>query len=278
MNLRIYCINLKSRADRWERFFQQPGFQELIQKYPWERFDAIDGKTIDIEKDTRVSLRTRRNIMYKKRRDHEDLDSAGGVGCYLSHYTVWTKIIAQPEEYGLVFEDDALIPLGFVQQLETAFLEYQALEEKAKPDVWTLSVPFNRTMMDAVNNTVAFNFGDWNYSVNAPNTANIYTKKAVKILVDNAFPIDGHVDFFMFRCAQLGLIVYAQYQKLWVRQVSLKKKGIVDSNIQGVKCDVCNIPSDANSRGYFILSGQNKVSIMVVLIGFGILYAMKRVV
>jgi GR25 family glycosyltransferase involved in LPS biosynthesis len=107
MNLRIYCINLKSRADRWERFFQQPGFQELIQKYPWERFDAIDGKTIDIEKDTRVSLRTRRNIMYKKRRDHEDLDSAGGVGCYLSHYTVWTKIIAQPEEYGLVFEDDA---------------------------------------------------------------------------------------------------------------------------------------------------------------------------
>ena len=100
----------------------------------------------------------------------------------------------------------------------------------------------------------------------------------MKILVDNAFPIDGHVDFFMFRCAQLGLIVYAQYQKLWVRQVSLKKKGIVDSNIQGVKCDVCNIPTDANSKGYFILSGQNKVSIAVILIGFGILYAMKRVV
>lgn len=278
MNLRIYCINLKKRTDRWDRFFQQPGFQELIQKYPWEQFEAIDGSTINVEKDTRVSLRTRRNIFYKKRRDHEDLDSAGGVGCYLSHYTTWTKTLAQQEEMALIFEDDALIPLGFVDKLEAAYIEYKALDEKVRPDLWNLSLPFNRTVMDAVNNTVAFNFGDWNFTVNAPNTAYIITKKGAKVLVENAFPIDGHVDFYMFRCAQMGLIVYAQYKKLFLRQVSVKKKGIVDSNIQEAKCDVCNIPTDANSKGYFILSGQNKVSIIVLLVGFGILYAMKRVV
>ena len=85
----VYCINLKERPDRWDRFIQQPGVLRLKQMYDFERFEGINGKLLDIKNDSRVSLRTKRNILYQKRRDHEDLDTPGGVGCYLSHYSCW---------------------------------------------------------------------------------------------------------------------------------------------------------------------------------------------
>ena len=79
--IQIYCINLKERSDRWERFMSQTGVKRLAAMYPFERFEGVNGKMLDIKNDDRVSLRTKRNILYQKRRDHEDLDTPGGVGC-----------------------------------------------------------------------------------------------------------------------------------------------------------------------------------------------------
>ena len=69
----------------------QPGVKRLAAMYPFERFEGVNGKMLDVKNDDRISLRTKRNILYQKRRDHEDLDTPGGVGCYLSHYGCWKK-------------------------------------------------------------------------------------------------------------------------------------------------------------------------------------------
>ena len=117
-SIHMYCINLKQRGDRWKRFSEQPELKELMKHHSFERFEGISGATIDIQGDSRISLRTKRNIKEHIRRDHEELDSAGGVGCYLSHTTVWKQFLERPEPYAIIFEDDAIFCEDFEKKLE----------------------------------------------------------------------------------------------------------------------------------------------------------------
>jgi len=84
-----FCITLERRRDRWNRFQDQSGIERLNVK----RFIGVDGKTIDVTKDERVTTLTKRNIITKSRRSHEELDSIGGIGCALSHIAVWQWMV-----------------------------------------------------------------------------------------------------------------------------------------------------------------------------------------
>ena len=273
MNLRIYCINLKERTDRWNRFVSQPALQDLKDRFPFERFDGVNGKVLDIANDTRVSIRTRRNILFSKRRDHEDLDTPGGVGCYLSHYGVWTKFAQSNEEACLIFEDDALIPRTFYPALQSAWNDLDQLGDSQKPDVWILSHSFSRGLTDILGTESTQRQGNWEINVHAPNTAYLVFRRGVQKLIDNALPIDGHLDHYMFRLAQLGIINHLHHRQVNVFQVPVVLR---DSDIQKKKCDVCDIPEDARDRGYFILTGQNSRSLLVVAIGLVGLYYLRQ--
>lgn len=268
----IYCINLKERPDRWERFIQQPGVQRLSGAYPFERFEGINGKLLDIKNDDRVSLRTKRNILYQKRRDHEDLDTPGGVGCYLSHYSCWKKFLDTDKEKLLILEDDAEIPETFLDELNTA-MEDLNQEDIKRPDIWTLARPFGPTL------TKAFELGsptyskNWSYDVVAPLTGYILTREGAKILIDNAFPIDGHVDHFMRRCSQMGMLVLASHKNIQLKQVRLGKK---DSDIQQKpSCEVCNLPDAPTRKGYVIISSQEVASAIIATVCVGTLFLLK---
>jgi len=276
MNLRIYCINLKSRPDRWERFSKQPGLANFTETFPFERVEGVDGKQIDIANDARVSVRTRRNILFSKRRDHEDLDSAGGVGCYLSHYTVWTKFSQSPDDACLIFEDDAYITPTLFQQLETAWTDLASLGEK-QPDVWILSNKFGGRMSAILGTDTSEKLGVWETNVHAPNTAYIVFKRGVQKLIDNALPVDGHLDHYMYRLAQLGIITHVHHDKVNVYQYSLGNPFFRDSDIQ-VKssCDICDIPDNPTKQGYFILTNQNKMSLAIVAAGLCTLYFLQQ--
>ena len=272
MNLRIYCINLKERTDRWSRFVGQPAIQDLQQRFPFERFEGVNGKIIDIANDTRVSIRTRRNILFQKRRDHEDLDTPGGVGCYLSHYGVWNKFAQSNEEACIIFEDDAYITPTFFTELKTAWNDLSVFPDEKRPDVWILSYPFNSRLIDILGNNTERQ-GNWEYNIHAPNTAYIVFRKGVQKLIDNALPIDGHLDHYMYRLAQLGILEHVHHRNMNVFQIPVIKK---DSDIQKVKCDICDIPDDPRERGYFILSAQNKKSLFVVVLGLAGLFYLTR--
>lgn len=271
-SIQLYCINLKSRPDRWERFIKQPGIQRLKQMYPFERFEGVNGKMIDIKNDDRVSLRTKRNILYQKRRDHEDLDSPGGVGCYLSHYAVWKKFLETDKERMILFEDDAEIPDDFPEKLESALNDLEE-EGVTRPDVWILSLPFGIHMQRALDTSPIQYNGKWAYDVMGPNTGISMTRPAAKILIDNAFPIDGHVDHYMRRCAQMGMIVIGHHKDINLKQARLMK---LDSDIaQKPRCEICNIPDTPTKKGYFILSQQGVTALTVCAATAGVLYALK---
>ena len=270
MNLRIYCINLKERTDRWNRFVSQPALQDLTSRFPFERFEGVNGKTIDIANDNRVSIRTRRNILFSKRRDHEDLDTPGGVGCYLSHLGIWNKFAQSNEDACLIFEDDAYITPTFLTELEAAWKDLPMLGEQ-QPDVWILSRKFGTALIDILGEE-SERQGNWEYNVHAPNTAYIVFRRGVNKLIDHALPIDGHLDHYMYRLAQIGGLVHVHHRNVNVYQISMKMK---DSDIQKNRCVVCDIPDNANDRGYLILSGQNKKSLLLVILGIAGLYYMK---
>ena len=107
------CISLKRREDRWTKFRGQPAARELPNL---QRHEATDGKTLDIATDKRILLSTKRNILKKKRRSHEELDSPGGVGCALSHIAIWQLMVQRQIPTLLVIEDDAALPNDFVAQ------------------------------------------------------------------------------------------------------------------------------------------------------------------
>ena len=271
--LQIYCINLKERTDRWQRFLHQPALQVLQQKYPFQRFEGVNGKLLDIKNDDRVSLRTKRNIMYQKRRDHEDLDTAGGVGCYLSHYGCWKKFLESNAERCLIFEDDAIIPNDFPETLESAFRDLEE-EYRTRPDIWLLSKPFGGTLQKALEiKEVQYN-GNWGYDVVGPLTGYILTRSAAQALCDNAFPIDGHVDHYMHRCAQMGMVVMAHHKKISLRQHRLFSK---DSDIQQKStCDICDLPDAPRKRGYIILTNQTIAAMTAAGISIAALFVLRH--
>jgi len=256
----IYCINLKERPDRWDRFIQQPGVLRLKQMYDFERYEGINGKLLDIKNDDRVSLRTKRNILYQKRRDHEDLDTPGGVGCYLSHYNCWKNFLQTDKEKLLILEDDAEIPENFPEMLSTA-MEDLNQEDIKRPDIWLLARPFGPTLTKALELGSPTYSKNWSYDVMAPLTGYILTREGAKALCDNAFPIDGHVDHFMRRCSQMGMVVLAAHKNIQLKQVRLTKK---DSDIQQKpSCEVCNLPDAPTNKGYIIISNQGVASAIV---------------
>lgn len=245
----------------------QTGVKRLAAMYPFERFEGVNGKMLDIKNDDRVSLRTKRNILYQKRRDHEDLDTPGGVGCYLSHYGCWKKFSETRADKCIIFEDDAIISDDFPELLQATLNELDN-EAVLRPDVWLLSKPFNMgTMKGALGlGKVQYNKG-WTYDVTGPLTGYIVFRSGAKVLVDNALPIDGHVDHYIHRCAQMGLITMAHNENIILKQFKIMKG---DSDImQKPSCEVCDLPDAPKQKGYLIITNQTITSAIVVALSLG---------
>lgn len=264
----IYCINLKHRVDRWERFSAQPELARLKAAYPFERFEGVHGSSLDIQGDQRISLRTKRNIQTHTRRDHEELDSAGGVGCYLSHVAVWKKTLEQKEPYTIIFEDDAVIPPGFLERFQTAMKQVTLLP--GLPDVWSFSYVHEyyydskgRPMPNAVKENV---YGPWVTNVCTTFTGYFLTKRGAQRLLENVFPIDMHVDMYTCLNSELGKVLTVQHELVKTPALAIKSH---DTDIQVAEdCPICNVPTKYRERGIVM------VNMPILALGLGIMYGL----
>lgn len=227
------CISLKRRTDRWSAFVSQPAFKTLPKL---ERFDAIDGNTIDIANDDRVLLSTKRNILNKQRRSHEELDSKGGVGCALSHIGIWQMMVQRQIPLLLVFEDDARLPNNFVE-LANEFIEKSpTLQDPSKWDMWLFSniqlhskpVPGDILVAD-VQSFVTL-------------TGYVITLKCAEKFLKHVFPIHCHIDFYMVILKQVIPMTYVSTPKFRIYQ-----RGLKSDIAEKPKCLICNIPTDYDS-------------------------------
>lgn len=101
---KVYLINLDRRPDRLTSAMttlRRAGFRDI------ERISAVDGKLIDSDQLKQIVDPNELKMMGKTRIAHESLGSVGAVGCYLSHYKAWSRIL-QSGVPGIIVEDDLI--------------------------------------------------------------------------------------------------------------------------------------------------------------------------
>lgn len=250
----VYCINLKHRKDRWKRFSQQPELQELMKYYKFERFEGVNGSAIDIMKDDRISLRTKRNIKEHIRRDHEELNTAGGVGCYLSHTSVWKKFVERDEDYAMVLEDDAELYQGFTADLHRAMKDTTLLPQM--PDVWFFQMPstlyYESKGKPYPLEVKGRNSGPWIKNVCSGFTGYLLSKQGAKKLLETAFPMDMHVDRYTCLAGDLGRIFTVLHRNVILDGYNFTSE---DTDIhKGTDCAICNIPTKFEEQGIVVIN------------------------
>jgi len=280
--LHIYCINLRHRKDRWKRFSEQTEIETLKGSYELERFEGVNGSALNIQKDDRVSLRTKRNIKEHIRRDHEELDSAGGIGCYLSHTNVWKKFLETSDEYAMVLEDDAVIDPGFTAQLQRAMMDTTLLP--SIPDVWFLSSSTEQEWyytykgLPQPTSVKEYNLGPWTMKVCAFFTGYIISRRGAERLLESAFPIDMHVDMYTCLNGELGRIMTVSHKNINLKQYAFEQ---VDSDIRAesignTNCSICDVPTYYKQKGIVILNVPLLIMSLITLGGIWYVTSKRR--
>ena len=83
-----------------------------------QKFDAVKGSTLDINK-VDVTIRAKRDILLDSVREtHADLGTLNGIGCYLSHITLWAKVVDENLKGMYIFESDAVCTNNFNEYLD----------------------------------------------------------------------------------------------------------------------------------------------------------------
>ena len=262
-----YVINLDRRKDRWISFNKASGIPQLTNL---ERWSATDGKTINIDNDERVSLFTKYNVIRGIRRSHMELNSKGGVGCYISHVEVWKHFLeTSTSEVGLVFEDDVVLDEGAVARIKDFIAKSSAIKDTNMWDFCILSPYFGNKKHEPIHNDdpyciklVEFN-GLTGYFIN---------KKGVKKILPMVYPIQGHVDWVLSICAQL------QYIDLAAPPKSILKVRMSKTDIQtDKKCEICDLTSDFDKESYVLPKWRTAQLHIeeIVLISFAVYFGFK---
>ncbi|XP_078041605.1 glycosyltransferase 25 family member [Augochlora pura] len=116
----IYMINLLRRPDRRTRMYRL--FKEL--SIHVQTVDAIDGRTLkqSILSDLGVEVMPEYSDPY-----HDRPMTMGEIGCFLSHYIIWSEVIENDFETVIILEDDVRFEPFFRQKLKYILTELDNL-------------------------------------------------------------------------------------------------------------------------------------------------------
>ena len=255
-----FVVNLDRRKDRWDIFSNQSAcatFQDL------QRFSAVDGSKLDIVHDERISLHTRQNITNKTRRSHYEISTAGAIGATLSHVSIWNRFLQGDADYIVVFEDDTIMDersLAYIDQLIPLL-----------PNDWHMWLLGHHAGSFRGTPLIPGQSKGW-WSVTGFTGAHAYvlSRKGAEILLEDPFPIETHIEFYITACAELkGL----QVIKHWALRMGyfLEQTEVLDSDtFEGRKtCPVCYIPDNFPEVGFY-MSYDQYYRAMVGLLALGI--------
>jgi len=112
----VYVIHMAKNTDRLVNFNNHYNRSDLIKRY--NIFPAVVGKNLNLIDFVSPQAYTQIIETEKtgKRKHHYDL-TKGAVGCYLSHLSIYKKIIESNVDYGLIFEDDSKIVRRFYSKM-----------------------------------------------------------------------------------------------------------------------------------------------------------------
>lgn len=196
-----YCISLKTNDTKWDillNSIHKNGFPSC------EIFEGIPGISF---KDTDVS-----NVLSvwqeyilkfaKERHNHEHFNTWGGLGCYMSHTTIWKEAVDKGYKRIAIFEDDVYFDPKFKERLnesmknvpkDSQLILFDSKKLESKP------VFDDKKKQTNVSKIQRF-FGLHAYVID---------RACMKILLSRVFPIELQIDSYIsFMISFYNLKVY----------------------------------------------------------------------
>jgi len=242
-----FCITLERRPDRWKRFQDQYGVSYLPKL---RRFLAVDGKTIDVIHDPRIAIPTKRNILIKERRSHEEIDSVGAVGCALSHIAIWQWMRDNNAPIVLVFEDDAVVPPDFVSRANSVIEKSAILQKPGKSwDLWLIGANWQANSSSRLEKSSFLEkpsvwFLSHCYVITLP-----YAAK----LLEDALPITTHIDFWM---SNYAIIHKSRQVATPLLKLTQYERAKTDIQTNGANVSVVDVPTNFTDSHVLVTKGD----------------------
>lgn len=187
----VYLINL-ARADYRRRF----ALKQLTELGAVPAMvDAVDGRLLDLDELIRQGV-------YNPEKSSEAFSrqlSMPEIGCSLSHYNVYRRIVERGDQAALILEDDALFLDGFAEKLLSAVAEL--------PTDWgVLNLNCPCTRYEQVGKSIVKYNGVGSLPVAC--SAYLVSQRGARLLVDNALPIRYPADSLVGRGLRWGVETY----------------------------------------------------------------------
>lgn len=233
-NIPKYVINLDRRSDRWNTFQQASGIDQINNLRRWS---GTDGKLLNIDADTRVSLFTKYNIVRSTRRSHMELNTKGGVGCYISHTEVWKHFLEKGNsEVGMIIEDDAVMDSAAVHRIKTFIASSDVIKNNELWDFCILAPHLKNKKHGPMypGDETCLRLMEFSGL-----TGYLFTKRGVRKALPHIFPIQVHLDWFLSICTQLQMLDICTPTNSLIR-IRPSRTDIQKYN----DCDLCDIEPD----------------------------------
>jgi GR25 family glycosyltransferase involved in LPS biosynthesis len=180
--MKIFIINLERRKDKLDRIKER--IEKIKNKEEIKIIKAVDGIKINDE-----YLNNNNYKIHNKWRDknHKRPIKLGEIGCSLSHYKIWKRIVEENIEFAIILEDDAVFSDNYNEKINeiTKSIDFDMLYLGRKV--------FNKNEEEVNENMVKSNFSYWTIGY-------ILTNKGAKKLINSHFekniiPVDEYLPY-----------------------------------------------------------------------------------
>ena len=260
----IVVISLDRRPDRWARYLKRAAAAGIHGKA--QRLSAVDASAFVAHEHPSIALVTSYNIKNKMRRAHYEIDSAGAVGCSLSHFKAWEFLKSSSAPALIIFEDDTFIPVDFKERITTLISEL--------PAEWDMITFYNTAYEGGLHGCDPIaSQQPWSSCTSLMGAyAYMISRRGADRLLARAYPIEMHVDAYFSFMSRMGHIVL-----LWnpVMQIYPDTQ---DSDIDHGAASILNVPTNMEKHGIVALDITSVVGMMTMAAVVGGLVALAYVV
>ena len=236
-DLQVYVINLNERKDRWKRWSSQEGVRKFNKM---KRVSATNGKKLDFRRDKRISVSTKLRIYRNYRRSHYEIATLGAIGATISHVRTWETFLKSGAPTCIIMEDDAIWTQESIDKANELY--------SSVPDGWGVWILGHYPKNLVIEHLKDDNAG-WNrvYNFTAAHSYMI-TRSAAKILLEEPFPIDTHIEYYMTACSILKDFMIVQNPDLFIdffrTYIGPRTNDSNTSQHKKMGCPTCDIPDD----------------------------------
>lgn len=245
MNVQVFLINLDRDVTKYRKsmkILKENGFDSI------QRISAIDGRKVDTNK---INLTWYTKYLLKKPQNrcaHEQLNTLGGIGCYLSHIKCWKKLINSKYEGAFIFEDDLEVIKNFADTFNQLTIpsdcDYLAIGYIFANNIKKVNDQFIKC--DTFTGTQGY----------------FITTKGAKKLLKYIYPIESQIDGF------ISMMNYFKKINLYlVNKPLVVQNNITSSSINYIDCYKCYLPNSlSNTFTPYIFIILTMVVFLIILL------------